>query len=111
MAYKAIAHKKGDVVAVAVADLTPGETIQARVLDESHTVTVMVRQKRPRPAPGGSRPLAWGRGSVPGIRRATPSAAAFERSSSGMMATWLRTPTVPFFRRYPVSVTPTTSRS
>jgi len=47
VAYKAIAHKKGDVVAVAVADLTPGETIQARVLDESHAVTVMVREAIP----------------------------------------------------------------
>jgi (2R)-sulfolactate sulfo-lyase subunit alpha len=45
--YKAIAHKNGDTVAVAVVDLTPGERIQARVLDESPPVTVTVREAIP----------------------------------------------------------------
>jgi (2R)-sulfolactate sulfo-lyase subunit alpha len=42
MAYKAIAHKKGDAVAVAVADLSPGDRIMARILDGSQPVTVTV---------------------------------------------------------------------
>jgi len=45
--YKAIAHKKGDAVAVAVSDLTPGERIQVRVLDGSQTVEVAVRDAIP----------------------------------------------------------------
>jgi (2R)-sulfolactate sulfo-lyase subunit alpha len=45
--YKAIAHKKGDAVAVAVADLTPGESIQVRLLDGSEPVTVRVRDAIP----------------------------------------------------------------
>lgn len=47
MAYKAVAHRKGDSVAVAVVDLSPGETIQARVLDNSHPVSVTVRDAVP----------------------------------------------------------------
>lgn len=47
MAYKAIAHKRGDAVAVAVVDLAPGDSIQARVLDESPPVTVTVREAIP----------------------------------------------------------------
>ncbi len=47
MAYKAIAHKRGDAVAVAVADLSPGETIQARVLDGSQPISVVVRDPIP----------------------------------------------------------------
>ena len=47
MVYKAIAHKKGDAVAVAVSDLTPGERIQVRVLDGSQTVEVAVRDAIP----------------------------------------------------------------
>src|SRR5215207_1003205 len=35
---------------------------------------------------------------------ATASQAALERSSSGRMTTWLRTPTRPFSRRQPVTV-------
>ncbi len=35
---------------------------------------------------------------------ATASQAAFERSSSGRMTTWLRTPTRPFSRRQPITV-------
>ena len=47
MAYKAIAHKKGDAVAVAVVDLTPGDTIQVRILDGSEPATVTVRDPVP----------------------------------------------------------------
>ncbi|MDR7417910.1 MAG: UxaA family hydrolase [Armatimonadota bacterium] len=47
MTYKAIAHKKGDVVAVAVSDLTPGETVQVRVLDGSAPAVVAVRDPVP----------------------------------------------------------------
>jgi (2R)-sulfolactate sulfo-lyase subunit alpha len=47
VAYKAVAHKRGDAVAVAVIDLIPGESIQARVLDESPPVTVTVREAIP----------------------------------------------------------------
>lgn len=47
MAYKAVAHKRGDAVAVAVVDLAPGESIRARVLDESPPVTVTVRETIP----------------------------------------------------------------
>ena len=47
MAYKAIAHKKGDAVAVAVADLSPGDRIMARVLDGTQPVTVTVRDPIP----------------------------------------------------------------
>src|SRR5215217_6681605 len=45
---------------------------------------------------------------------ATASQAAFEMSSTGRITTWLRTPTLPFSRRYPKSSlcsTPTTSHS
>jgi (2R)-sulfolactate sulfo-lyase subunit alpha len=38
---------KGDAVAVAVGDLTPGEAIQARMLDGSQPVTVTVRDPIP----------------------------------------------------------------
>jgi (2R)-sulfolactate sulfo-lyase subunit alpha len=47
MAYKAIAHKKGDAVAVAVADLSPGDRIMARILDGTQPVTVTVRDPIP----------------------------------------------------------------
>jgi (2R)-sulfolactate sulfo-lyase subunit alpha len=45
--YQAIAHRKGDAVAVAVGDLSPGETIQVRLLDGSPPVTVTVRDPVP----------------------------------------------------------------
>jgi (2R)-sulfolactate sulfo-lyase subunit alpha len=45
--YKAIAHKKGDAVAVAVLDLAPGDRIQVRLLDGSQPVTVAVRDAIP----------------------------------------------------------------
>ncbi len=45
--YKAIAHKRGDAVAVAVGDLAPGETIQVRVLDGSQPLTVIVHDSIP----------------------------------------------------------------
>lgn len=47
MVYKAIAHKKGDAVAVAVLDLAPGDRIQVRLLDGSQPVTVAVRDAIP----------------------------------------------------------------
>lgn len=47
MAIRAIAHRKGDAVAVAVTDLSPGETIRVRVLDGSSPVTVTVRDPIP----------------------------------------------------------------
>lgn len=47
MAHKAIAHKKGDAVAVAVSDLQPGETIQVRVLDGSGPLAVKIRDAIP----------------------------------------------------------------
>lgn len=43
----AIAHKKGDAVAVAVGDLLPGEAVQVRVLDGSGPLTVKVRDAIP----------------------------------------------------------------
>lgn len=43
MAYKAVAHRKEDAVAVAIADLHAGETIQVRVLDGSAPLAVTVR--------------------------------------------------------------------
>src|ERR1044071_2412444 len=42
--------------------------------------------------------------NVPLILLATASQAAFERSSSGRMTTWLRTATRPFSRRQPLNV-------
>lgn len=44
---QAIAHKKGDAVAVAVGDLLPGEAVQVRVLDGSDPLTVTVRDAIP----------------------------------------------------------------
>ncbi|MDQ7840935.1 MAG: UxaA family hydrolase [bacterium] len=44
---QAIAHKKGDAVAVAVGDLLPGEAVQVRVLDGSGPITVTVRDAIP----------------------------------------------------------------
>lgn len=47
MAFNAIAHKRGDAVAVAVNDLKQGETIQVRVLDGSPPISVAVRDPIP----------------------------------------------------------------
>lgn len=47
MTFKAIAHRKGDAVGVAVTDLSPGETIQVRVLDGSPPVTLAVQDPIP----------------------------------------------------------------
>jgi (2R)-sulfolactate sulfo-lyase subunit alpha len=47
MRFKAIAHMKGDAVAVAVTDLSPGETIQVRVSDGSPAISVAVRDPIP----------------------------------------------------------------
>jgi (2R)-sulfolactate sulfo-lyase subunit alpha len=44
---RAIAHRKGDAVAVAVADLAPGTTIRIRVLDGSPDLTVEVKDSIP----------------------------------------------------------------
>ncbi len=47
MAFRAIAHKRGDAVAVAVGDLAPGETIQIRFLDDAPPVAVTVHDPIP----------------------------------------------------------------
>ena len=60
---------------------------------------IRVRKCRSRSAPNWSRPYGCGIASAPLMLFATASAAAFERSSSGRMMTWLRTPTRPFSRR------------
>jgi (2R)-sulfolactate sulfo-lyase subunit alpha len=64
VAYKAIAHRKDDAVAVAVSDLVQGESIQVRVLDGSQPITVAVRE----PVPLGHKvallPLAAGQDVV-----------------------------------------------
>jgi (2R)-sulfolactate sulfo-lyase subunit alpha len=44
---KAIAHQRGDAVAVAVADLSPGEVIEVRMLDGSAPSRVTVRDPIP----------------------------------------------------------------
>src|SRR6185295_280317 len=64
-------------------------------------VPIRVRKCKSRSAPNCSRPYACGSASVPLTLLATASHAAFERSSSGRMTTWLRTPTRPFSRRQP----------
>ena len=60
---------------------------------------ISVRKWRSRSAPNCSRPYGCGMASVPLMLCATASAAALDRSSSGRMITWLRTPTRPFSRR------------
>src|SRR3954470_20863886 len=67
-------------------------------------VPISVRKCRSRSAPNCSRPYGCGSASVPLTLFATASAAAFDRSSTGRMITWLRTPTRPFSRRYPWKV-------
>src|SRR6266567_3391272 len=64
-------------------------------------VPIRVRKKTSRSSPNCSRPYAWGKAIVPLMLLATDSHAAFDRSSSGRMTTWLRTPTRPFSRRQP----------
>lgn len=44
---KAIAHQRGDGVAVAVADLSSGEVIEVRMLDGSEPLRVPVRDSIP----------------------------------------------------------------
>ena len=48
---------------------------------------IRVRNVRSRSSPNWRRPNACGRARVPGISEATPSAAAFDRSSTGRIAT------------------------
>jgi (2R)-sulfolactate sulfo-lyase subunit alpha len=60
VAYKAIAHRKHDAVAVAVSDLTPGESIEVRMLDGSEPVTVAVADAVPLGHKVALRPLAAG---------------------------------------------------
>src|SRR6476659_1167812 len=67
-------------------------------------VPISVRKCRSRSAPNCSRPYGWGIASVPLTLCATACAAALERSSTGRMITWLRTPTRPFSRLYPQKV-------
>src|SRR6476619_957306 len=64
-------------------------------------VPMSVRKCRSRSAPNCSRPYGCGIASVPLMLWATASHAAFDRSSSGRITTWLRTPTRPFSRRQP----------
>jgi (2R)-sulfolactate sulfo-lyase subunit alpha len=47
VAYRAIAHKKGDAVAVAVADLSARETVDVRLLDGSPSQRVVAREAIP----------------------------------------------------------------
>lgn len=47
MAYGAAAHRRADDVAVAVRDLTPGETIDVRVLEGGSSLSVPVREAIP----------------------------------------------------------------
>jgi (2R)-sulfolactate sulfo-lyase subunit alpha len=47
VSYHALAHKRGDAVAVAVRDLAPGALAQVRVLDGSPEVSVTVRDAIP----------------------------------------------------------------
>src|SRR3569833_553851 len=65
---------------------------------------ISVRKWSSRSAPNCRRPYGWGIAIVPLTLCATASLAAFDRSSSGRMMTWLRTPTRPFSRRYPRNV-------
>ena len=62
-------------------------------------VPISVRKCSSRSAPNCRRPYGCGIASVPLMLLATASATAFERSSTGRMMTWLRTPTRPFSRR------------
>ncbi len=60
---------------------------------------IRVRKCRSRSGPNCRRPYGCGIAIVPLMATATASAAALERSSSGRMMTWLRTPTRPLSRR------------
>ncbi|MNM97346.1 hypothetical protein D3C81_1098480 [compost metagenome] len=60
---------------------------------------ISVRKCRSRSGPNCRRPYGWGIAMVPLMAAATASAAALDRSSSGRMMTWLRTPTRPLSRR------------
>ncbi len=62
-------------------------------------VPIIVWKNRSRSAPNWSRPYGCGMASVPGMARATDSATALDRSSTGRMTTWLRMPTRPSGRR------------
>lgn len=78
MVYRAIAHKQGDAVAVAIGDLAPGETIQVRVLDGASPLTVAVRNAVPLGHKVALRDLAAGQDVVEygeRIGRATQSIA------------------------------------
>ncbi|MGH2396389.1 MAG: UxaA family hydrolase [bacterium] len=47
MPYGAAAHRRADDVAVAVRDLTPGETIEVRILEGGSSLSVRVRDAIP----------------------------------------------------------------
>src|SRR5262245_61012790 len=66
-------------------------------------VPIRVRKCSSRSAPNCSLPYACGSAIVPLMLLATASLDAFDRSSSGRMITWLRTPTRPFSRRHAVT--------
>ena len=61
-------------------------------------VPISVRKCSSRSAPNCSRPYGCGSAIVPLMLFSTACAAALERSSTGRMMTWLRTPTRPFSR-------------
>src|SRR4051812_14975992 len=69
-----------------------------------HPVPMSVRKCSSRSAPNCRRPYGWGIAIVPLMLFATASAAALDRSSTGRMITWLRTPYRPFSRLYPRKV-------
>ena len=61
-------------------------------------VPISVRKCSSRSAPNCRRPYGCGIAIAPLMLFATASLAAFDRSSTGRMMTWLRTPTRPFSR-------------
>lgn len=67
MAYKVFVHSKADNVGVAVAELEPGETVQAVILEDDSVLTLPVRGLVPlghkialRPIPPGGRVIKYG---------------------------------------------------
>jgi (2R)-sulfolactate sulfo-lyase subunit alpha len=64
---KAVAHKSGDFVAVAVADLSPGEEVEVRFLEGGERLRVKVREAVPlghklalRDIPEGAKVVEYG---------------------------------------------------
>src|SRR5204862_7796201 len=67
-------------------------------------VPISVRKCSSRSAPNCRRPYGCGSAIAPLMLFSTACAAALDRSSTGRMTTWLRTPTRPFSRLYPRNV-------